>query len=130
MESENKTRRVVRKIGIQMFRLCRVLFIAGCALVLLPLLPVLLFLIDIFFVLDGSYRLFLASVEKTRSIYNKVVVRRTNTAKIPAADVLVRASEKPVPDRKSELLRSLAVQDRTPTDQLLRPTEGPINRRF
>ena len=62
-------------------------------------------------------------LKKAQAIGDVVPVTRINTAHLPADESLVRASQEPVQEQQSILLRAAAEVGQTPAEQLLRPTE-------
>ena len=98
----------------------------------------LLLLVALFTLVGGVpsciYPLVLNTVEETNEQYKRikyanslgdvVLLTRANSAEILAADILVRASDKPNQEHQDILLRAVVDPLPTPTEQLLRPTEG------
>jgi len=52
-----------------------------------------------------------------------VPLTRANSQELPALDILVRATEKPLQDHEAILLRAATGTQETPADELLRPIE-------
>jgi len=67
-----------------------------------------------------------ASNAKVKSLGIVVPFTRANTADLPAPDSLVRASQEPVQQDQSILLRAAADTTQTPAEQLLRPVPETI----
>lgn len=52
------------------------------------------------------------------------IATRSNTARLPAKEILVRASTQPAEQQQAVLLRAASPCDTTPTEQLVRPAGG------
>lgn len=65
-------------------------------------------------------KLFVASDKKLKSLEKVVLIPYANTADLPADESLVRASQEPVQEQQSILLRPAMAADASPPEQLLR----------
>ena len=65
-------------------------------------------------------KLLVASIKKILALEHVVPVTRANTADLSAHDSLVRASQEPVQEQQSILLRPAMAADASPPEQLLR----------
>ena len=65
-------------------------------------------------------KLFVASDKKLKSLEKVVLIPYANTADLPADESLVRASQEPVQEQQSILLRPTMEADTSPPEQLLR----------
>jgi hypothetical protein len=70
----------------------------------------------------GALILWLASRQSWNTIRVLQPIDRANNADMPAYDSLVRASDLPVHEQETELLRATIQGSETPNDQLVRPT--------
>ena len=64
-----------------------------------------------------------ACCTKIEALEKVMPFTRATIAELPAPDSLVRASQEPVQEQQSILLRAAAEVGQTPAEQLLRPTE-------
>ena len=62
-------------------------------------------------------------IKRTNSLRNVTLLTRANSAEILAADILVRASDKPNQEHQDILLRAVVDPQDTPVEQLLRPVD-------
>jgi len=148
MEPERKQKRIVSKaeyakvqsirlgLNASSFRLlffmgCTFLFTVGSILLFISLLlpasePINVYIAILAFgFLTGSagllsWKLFVASVNKTKALGNIVPLTRANIADISAPDSLVRASEKPEQAQADVLLRAVTDVQQNAPEQLLR----------
>jgi len=143
METEKKAKRIVSKgeyARIQSLRFG--LFLSGLSLMLLgfssaPLVRLVFHRhhyidLNIFFTVGPVFATLLVIpavmlIKKAQALNDNVVpITRANTADLPADESLVRASQEPVQEDQSILLRSAADTNQTPADQLLRPVPETI----